>query len=330
MSGGTPSFDNGSVKRNEVIESIRDGKLVIVTGTGVSMQTVGYPATPNTEVAGWLGLLKNGLPYCKRHNLQESDDTDVVELQLSKNTTENLIAAAQQIHTWIDRKNGNPRYFWLKESIGQLKVQNPSLINALDALAKLGGILTTLNYDDLLEKTTSRLPLHWKQQLEIDQHLFGNSKSHVLHIHGYWEEPLSIVLDRTSYEEISTDIIMQQLMQRFARWERFLFVGCRGTFLDPNFQTLLKWSNVALKTARHRHFVLCREEDEATLLSELRPFGTLLEPLVFGKSFSELSQYLESLATDSIAKNLPLTPLTQTAVPNFQKPADIWRMQWKR
>ena len=123
--------------------------MVIVTGSGVSLYTVGYRKIANTEVASWPGLLAHGLNYCKHHGLLGDDDPEVVQLQLKKGKPRHLIDAAQQIHDWLERKKGDSRYFWLKESIGQLKVHDPSLIKSL---ASLGGLLATLNYEDLCEE----------------------------------------------------------------------------------------------------------------------------------------------------------------------------------
>src|SRR3982751_2563771 len=115
-----PFRTNTTAKRLELAENIRSSEFVVVAGTGVALFSVGHPYVPDTDVAGWTGLLRHGLEYCKRNNFLAGDDAEVVELQLRKATTRNLIDAAQQIHVWLDNKAGNSRYFWLKESIGGL------------------------------------------------------------------------------------------------------------------------------------------------------------------------------------------------------------------
>src|SRR5438067_12780177 len=102
--------DDNEIKRLELTERIRTSELVVVAGTGVSLYSVGYPRIDNTAVAAWPGLLEHGLDYCKRHDLLGDDDADVVELQLKKGTARHLIDAAGQIHEWLDRKVGHPRY----------------------------------------------------------------------------------------------------------------------------------------------------------------------------------------------------------------------------
>ena len=169
----------------------------------------------------------------------------------------------------------------MKESIGQLKVRNPALLRAIRGL---GGLISTLNYDSLPEQVTGRPPVHWRQQTEITRYIRDHSKEFILHLHGHWEKPNSIVLDRRSYEEIASDLNMQDLLRRFARFETLLFVGCEKTFGDPNFKTLLKWAHKALEGVDHRHFILCRDSDEQSVLVSLQPHGYLAPSFTEGRT----------------------------------------------
>jgi hypothetical protein len=127
---------------------------------------------------------------------------------------------------------------------------------------------------------------------------------------------------------------MQGMMQRFLRWETLLFVGCSATLFDPNFETLLRWSNELLRDAKHRHFVLCREDEEGALWEKLKQCG-MLEPLVYGKFYEDLVPYLTKLSEDSgiqaLVCNPPFSDVSnRTPTLNVQKPSDIWEMQFKR
>lgn len=307
------------------MDYVRDTDLVVITGTGVAIQTAGKA---QAGVAGWVGLLQHGLEYCRAHDLIQGDETEIIELQLKKPKTANLIDAARQIFEWLDRKKGNTRYNWLQDSIGQLRVHDPTLIRAL---ADLGGLLATLNYDGLHAEATGRTPLHWQQLTDVDEHLHRKSNGFIFHLHGWWKHPESIVLDHKSYYEISHNSQMQDLMRDFARFRSLLFVGCIGTFFDPNFQTLLNWANDALKETRHRHFVLCRSGDEKILHGQLRECG-ILEPLAYGKEYSDLTPFLQKLAIDSgkkvAAANPPIAPPID-ASPRVQKASDVWQTELK-
>jgi len=188
-------------------------------------------------VASWVGLLQHGLEYCKRHALIEHDDTEIIELQLKKPSTANLIDAARQIYEWLDRRKGNARYNWLQESIGQLKVRDPALIRALTGL---GGLMATLNYDSLHTDVTGRTPLHWQQLIEVDDHVHRKSKEFIFHMHGWWKHPESIVLDHKSYYAIASNREMGELMREFARFRSLMFVGMRWNFFRSQFSNAAK------------------------------------------------------------------------------------------
>lgn len=320
-----------SIKRAELLDSmLRRADLVIVTGAGVSLQSVGYPNQPGTEIAGWKGLLENGVVYCEQYGLVGSKGAAIARLQIQNpETPDDLIDAAQKIHDWLAKRT-NARIHWVKESIGMLRVFDPSLISAIQ---NLGGLITTLNYDDLICEVTKRVPVHWKEQEIIDGYIRTGSKDYILHIHGHWKDPDSMVLDRASYNEISASSKMQQLMQRFARWHTMLFIGCGDTLLDPNFYTLLKWCNTALKGASHRHFILCRACDEAGFIESLKPYG-FLEPLTYGESYADLVPFLNLLANDSgakaVATNPPVSEVVSSSLSvssNLQTASDIWKLQ---
>jgi hypothetical protein len=115
-----PPPHDTQVKRSELVEYVRDTDLVVVTGSGVSMQSVGYPGKPNTAVAGWQGLLQDGFEYCKRHGLIGGDDTVSKPI---KRTTSISLMCAPDLHLAATQE-GNTKYNWLQESIGQLKVHD--------------------------------------------------------------------------------------------------------------------------------------------------------------------------------------------------------------
>ena len=184
--GSAVASEGNQFKRGELLDSIRKRQLVVVTGTGVSLHTIGHPG-PGTDVASWPGLLKNGLEQCLTKKLITEGAVGVVKAQIAEGSAGSLIEAAQKIHDCMDQRD-DTRRFWLRESVGQLKVKNPDLITAI---ANLGGLLATLNYDQLNEDVTGLPSLHWKQQADITRKIRNRQKDYVLHIHGRWDELLS-------------------------------------------------------------------------------------------------------------------------------------------
>lgn len=317
-------------KRKELLDSIRaqPSRLVVVTGTGVTLQSVGHPA-PGTDVAGWPGLLANGLERCRNLKLIDDEDAEIVARLINSHKCEWFIHAAQKLHECL-RSRLNERESWMKESIGSLKVVDDRLIKVILAL---DGLVATLNYDDTIHQVSGRPALHWKQQKEITKRLRVHAKDFTLHIHGLSDDVDSVVLDRISYEAISNDVQMQSLLQGFARDKTMLFVGCRQTFLDPNLQTLLNWAQKALAGFEHHHFILCRASEEAAIVTELQPHG-YLTPLVYGDHYTDLAPFLETLATEAHGAAatvnppfLPQAPAVAATPVNVLKPADIWKRQ---
>jgi hypothetical protein len=324
---------SNQLKREELLGSIRalPPRLVVVTGTGVTFQSVGHPA-PGSDVAGWPGLLAHGLERCRKLNLIDDSDAAIVALQIENKKCENLLDAAQKIHECLAKRT-NERKYWMKEAIGSLRVNDSRLIRAILAL---NGLVTTLNYDDTIHQVSGRPALHWRQQNEITKRIRDQLKDFTLHLHGLYEDLDSIVLDRKSYYAIRHDVQMQDLLRSFARFETMLFIGCRQTFLDPNFQALLTWAQIGLLGLEHRHFVLCRASEETDIVSELQPHG-YLTPLVYGEQHSDLAPFLEALAIEARGAAATVNPPTLSQAPagaaapaNVLKPGDIWKRHSRR
>lgn len=329
LSATNSTLENTAL-RDELLAGLIKARVVIVTGTGVSLQASGFPSQPGTNVASWKGLLENGIAYCNKYGLLSSKSARIAQLHLeSPATTNDYIDAAQIIHDALSIRR-NARIHWINETIGQLKVFDPSLIKAIN---NLGSLITTLNYDDLLYNVTGRTPVHWMEQEKIDDYIHSGSADFILHIHGHWKTVVSMVLDRTSYINFSQSKKMQDLLHGFARWNTLLFIGCGGTFLDPNFDMLIKWCDEALKDSKHRHFILCRSADESGYIEMLQSYG-FLQPLVYGANYSDLTSFLNKLAIDSgssvAASNPPIPPSPaglESGNFNVQKASDIWTMQ---
>jgi hypothetical protein len=314
-----------SAKRSELLSRIiAHDRLVVVTGTGVSMQTVGFPAVVGTDIAGWPGLLNSGVAYCEHHNLASTSGVKIAQQMIEEpENTDDLIDAAQRIDRWLSSRT-NAKLHWIGDTIGRLEIKDASLITAIQ---NLGGLIGTLNYDSLIHQVTQRDIVTWKDQDRLDQYFRDHSKNFIFHIHGHWERPDTMILNRDSYSAISTDANMQHNMRTLVKWYTLVFIGCGDTFLDPNFAALMKWSNKALEGNRQRHFILCRACEEQEFLAKLQPYG-FIDTIVYGDGFEDLVPFLDTLALETgamaNASNPPTfesTPLTTT-----RKASDVWKL----
>ena len=82
----------------------RPSRLVVVTGTGVTLQSIGHPG-PGTDVAGWPGLLADGLARCQKLNLIDKEDAAIVAHLITATKCEWFIHAAEKIHECLARRN---------------------------------------------------------------------------------------------------------------------------------------------------------------------------------------------------------------------------------
>ena len=316
-----------------MLQSIGNHKLVAITGVGFDRIASGDLAVNGHKIASWDGLLAHGYEYCKQNGLSGTEKTDVIELQLKQKGTHDLIGAAQTILRWLGNSPGNHTYIWLESSVGKLQLVRPELTATLRTTSP---ILATLNYGTLLEQGTGYDSLHWKQYDLIARVFRQEVPPRVLHLHGIWTEPALLVLDYSSYRDVATNVPMQVLMNNLFMYHRMLFVGCKGTFEDPNFHQIIGHYSQDLRDCSHCHYVLCRN-------AEIEEFHRLLEPtkmiksIAYGDNYDDLPAFLHQLATDAgcVVMNRPsanqiIKPREIEASLNYKKPFDIWRMQWKR
>jgi hypothetical protein len=320
-----------SVQRDDLIRSIINRNLIVVTGAGFSRLASGDPVIDGHHVASWGGLLSHGYDYCVRNNLHGTGSTRDVEIQLQEGETRQLISAAQAIFGWLDSASDNHRQTWLGSSIGQLRLERPELVEALRAISPT---LVTLNYDDLLEQGTGYASLDWNQHELITEVLRQDSEPHVIHLHGSWKNSASVIMDFFSYRDIAKDRPTRGLMSNLFVFHRLLFVGCRGTFEDPHFSDVLRQISEDFDVGNHHHCVLCRD-GEVLGLNKLIGRSTLLQPLAYGASHNELLGFLKNLVKDS---NTLLEEKARTAPAlddrrrqpslRFRKASDIWKMHF--
>ena len=159
--------------RDELIDIMMKGKLVVVAGTGVSLQSLGGPTHhPEAVVAGWSGLLESGVKYCEKYGLVKPKGAAIARLQINEpDSPDDFINAAQSIHNWMSSRT-NARLHWIRDTIGKLTLIDPTLISAIQSL---GGLITTINYDGLLHEVTKRPPVHWREQDKIDKYIRSGS-----------------------------------------------------------------------------------------------------------------------------------------------------------
>jgi hypothetical protein len=219
---------------DDLREDLIGGQAVVVVGAGVSMAATGGAST-----ASWVGLLNDGVTFCEAL-LGPSLPLGWAErrrAQVASGDLEELVGAAED----LTRRLGGPANGefgrWLAGSIGKLRVTKPAV---LQELAALRVPLATTNYDGLLEAGTGRPAVTWRQSALFEQVLRGDHDG-ILHLHGHWQDPESVVLGVRSYELVLGNAHAEAMRKALASTRTLVFVGCGAGLDDPNFGALRRW-----------------------------------------------------------------------------------------
>jgi hypothetical protein len=271
---------------------IAQGRVVTIVGTGVSVKACGNQEVEGCKVATWTGLLEHGVKHCKDIGKADEADAKLLTEQIKSGKTDFLISAAEHISHVLKQHSPGEFRRWLTETVGTLEIKDPDI---LDVLAALPGVLATLNYDSLIETATKRRPITWKEANKTQEVLQGKITDAVLHLHGWFDEPESVVLDMRSYLTVKDDPHAKAVLDSLTIVHTLLFVGCGDTVLDPNFTRLIEWGKEALKHVAPRHYLLCRTSEIRDFQKKLTS-APWLQPLDYGADYEELVPFLRSLA----------------------------------
>lgn len=294
-------------------QQIAERRAVLVVGTGVCLA-----ATGGARTASWTGLLESGVERCLEIAAGlPAGWKETRLLQIRSGDTQELISAAEQIvHRLGGRQSGDFAH-WLRKDIGLLHAVEPEI---LEALVALGLPVATTNYDGLLEEAFQLPPVTWHPPGTALRVMQGEKRG-ILHLHGYWEEPTSVVLTARSYDEVLSNVPVQSLQQLLTLTHSLVFVGCDAGLADPNIGSLLDWLQRHWSGVEHRHFRLCLESEVDKLRRE-RGMGRVF-PVGYGASHDDLTSFLVGLRSTTIPSKRAATT-TPSALFNPSAPA------WKR
>jgi len=281
--------------RSTLIRKLKDeiaaGRMVTIAGTGVSVAACRNQEIEGFKVATWTGLLLHGVKHCQDIGIADDDDAELLTRQINSGKANFLISAAEDITQRMKNKGEGTFRGWLKDTIGGLTLQDRTVV---DALAALPGLFATLNYDNLLEGATDRRAITWLKTDAVQDLLAGGVADAILHLHGWYQEPDSVVLGLKSYLAVKDHPHAKAVLDLFAIGRTLLFVGCGDTMLDPNFRRLIEWGKEALRDVTPRHYLLCRTSEVAEFQKKLSD-APWLQPLAYGADYGELVPFLRSL-----------------------------------
>jgi SIR2-like domain len=270
---------------DDLKEQIARGQVVAIIGAGVSIG-----ATNRAECAAWTGLLHHGVQRCEHLQLITPKMAQVLCQQIDSGDLDFLLAAAETIAAKLGAPKGGEYRRWLRESVGTLRAERRK---ALEALRDLHVALATTNYDDLLEEVTGLPPVTWMDGARVERVLRGDEPG-VLHLHGYWGTPESVILGIRSYEQVLGNEPAQNIQRTLATVKTLLFVGCGEGLHDPNFGKLIEWTGRVFAQSEYRRYRLALESEREELQKQHPPEQRLFV-ISYGQQHSDLAPFLRSL-----------------------------------
>jgi hypothetical protein len=272
--------------KEELEKAVESKKALVIVGAGVASAT-----TNNAPCATWRGLLKHGIQYCRNHNLFDDKRIRLLSPLLDSSEIDDHLHVGEQLTRALGGTKGGDFYSWLENSVGSLKVVDDGIIAALAALELP---LATTNYDSLIEAVTGLPPVRWDEHRMVEQVLRGDT-SRVLHLHGFWQEPKSVVLGTRSYFEIEEDEHAQNIQHALRTYNSLIFVGFGAGLSDPNFGPLIDWSRRVFYGSAYRHYRLLLKQDCPSQITKQDQEARIF-PIAYGTDHADLAPFLESIA----------------------------------
>lgn len=280
---------------DQLKKAISDHKVVIIVGAGTSIGATEGGKSDGYSVASWKGLLQHGAQHCM--HLEPGIRPDWkrnIDSELDSNELDEMLSAATKIAKKLGAPANGTYAAWLRDTVGKL-VAIPAKSGVLQALAALKAPLATTNYDHLLERATSQDAITWEDESAAIDFLSGKGEG-ILHLHGSYRRPGSVILDIRDYERALQSKQLQQLLRTMFHDRTLLFVGCGAGLEDPNFGALLKWAGSTLEGLTHFHFRLALLSEVAEL-QKTHPPEQHIKVIPYGAKHEDLAGFLSSLKT---------------------------------
>ena len=216
-----------------------------------------------------------------------------------------LLGVAEEVARRLGSPTGGEFSRWLRESVGSLRASNRQV---LEALRDMGCPIATTNYDGTIEEVAGLKAVTWLDGASVERVLRRDDRG-VIHLHGHWETPNSVVLGVRDYERALGDEHAQTMLKAVRTTRTLLFVGFGEGLSDPNFGAFLRWTRKVFPGSEYRHFRLALERDVQQLQSQHPPEERIFV-IPYGSKHDDLAPFLTSLRPTG-----PTAPVTSSAPP---------------
>lgn len=288
----------------------KPSRVVFIVGTGVTVGALRGSA--HASVGSWAGLLGEGLRRVHELGVLDAQTLAHYQQQLGLSFSQALLGVADVVSRGLGAPHDGEFSRWLRETVGAFHddIRDRAVLDALADHQRRGVLLATTNYDHLLEATTMLKPTTWRRAAGVERAI-GGADPRVLHLHGEWEDPDSIVLGTPSYIDVARDAHARAVLTALRTDRTLVFVGCGAGLRDPNLGAFLRWTGETFGRTETRHFRLCRA-DEVEALRREHPSEQRIFPLPYGADHADLAPFLRALlplpGSSDPVENLTGTP----------------------
>lgn len=287
-------------------------RVMIIVGAGVPLGAL--KGTPHERRASWGGLIRDGIAHAQGLGTLDAAEAKSLASLLDSPKTGFWIAAANQLTEALGGRGHGDFRRWLHGSVGKFApaVQDRSVLDVLAQLERLKVTLATVNYDSLLEEATGAPAVTWREPAKVESVLNGHARG-ILHLHGHWEDPESIVLGTSSYDEVVRDPHARAVLTSIRMLRTLVFVGHGAGLGDPNWGSFLEWTAKVFAAGEYRHYRIAREAELAQLRTpELQAQRIAL--VGYPGGYDGLGPFLRSLVPER-------APATTDGSPTASSPA---------
>lgn len=235
----------------QVQRSLDRGRgLCLLAGAGLTIAATGDSAY------SWPELIKRSAVACEDSG-RDRAWVDRVAADVDTGELGDMLAAAEKVTYGLGGRRDKRFYVWLRETVGSIQPKNLKL---LDEVKRLAGhdrvtVLTT-NYDSLLSDHLSLPPVTWRADLPVLEDAYVDHEQRaVIHLHGHWHEPSSVVFGASSYARLRARHSPLEFLKKALLMNTMVTIGVGAGMTDPTFELVLGWADVAVKRL-HKIFYL--------------------------------------------------------------------------
>lgn len=268
----------------ELQREIEARQAVVIVGAGVSRFTA-----PNAPAADWDGLLRHGVDYCYHHTGGDNNWVKTANIKIASGDVDEKLHVASEVAQKLGAPDRGKFREWLQTSVGGLTPAHGELIRTIQEFRSL--ILTT-NYDSLIELVTN-FETVTQNDPKFYSALRGEISNVVVHLHGHWRQPGSVVLHPGDYADTLASKDKEAMLRALFALRTVIFIGFGAGISDPHFSSLRDWMRAQLGSVPFRHYRFVIEGDlPAARLDHLKD---RIYPIGYGPSHKELPPLLRRL-----------------------------------